>query len=110
MESLGPDSMFEDDKFYTPEIGGGSAPEGYDDAYFEMQEQDAKDEPQLSDEERLWMPQVYEGGRPEENRVLGDEDWEWWATYGDKPTAWRVQIVSVITNSTKVPIAIRSSP
>jgi hypothetical protein len=104
MESLGPDSMFEDDKLFSPESGGGFSPQGYADDYFEMQELAASQDvtPELSKEEKLWFPQVYDGGHPADSRVNGDEDWELWAEYDDKPTSWRVQIVSVITNSPKV--------
>lgn len=104
MESLGSESMFEDDKLFTPESDGGFSPQGYDDTYFEMQELAAAQDvvPELSKEEKLWFPQVYEGGNPSDSRVDGDQDWEQWAVYDDKPATWRVQIVSVITNSTKV--------
>jgi hypothetical protein len=108
MDSLGPESMFEDDKgFPFTSEGGGAAIGGYDDVYFDKQDEDAAKDAllaaPLSDEEKSWYPQVYEGGVEDiSSRIQGDEHWEWWAGYNDKPTEWRVQIVSVITNSTKV--------
>ena len=56
---------------------------------------------ELTEKEKVWMPVIYEGGK--QARPVADEEskasLDWWLSVDD-PTEWRVQIVSVVTNST----------
>lgn len=78
--------------------------------YFNRDEEDDLEE-SFSDEEKLWHPTIYSGGNPERlhDTPLDDDvlsNLEWWSNDHDKPASWRVQIVSVVTNSTKNSSAI----
>ena len=95
MESLGSESMFEDDEMFDSE---------------ENDDQPAPHDVQVveeTEEDKAWLPQIYQGGDADEARITpnklnaseSNDHWEWWAHYDDRPANFRVQIVSVITNS-----------
>lgn len=95
MESLGPDSLFDEESSYKSlvleEVNTNIENEIHD----------------LSPEENIWHPNIYEGGRPlhkmTEELKASDPDLE--ETYNyinyhhEKPTTFRLQIVAAITNS-----------
>jgi hypothetical protein len=54
-----------------------------------------------SENEKVWLPRVYEGGDPYLNNSLKerDPDLKAYLDAHDDPSPWRVQIVAVVTNS-----------
>jgi len=84
-----------------------------DDEMFDSEEDDDQPAPhdihvvEETDEDKVWLPQVYEGGDADEARLTpekinathSNDHWEWWAHYDDRQANFRVQIVSVVTNS-----------
>lgn len=114
MESLGPDSMFEDDMEMDLSGTGVSSP-FYDsdaakvEAAVAKRKLEAKMNPnepseldliERSEETKAWVPMIYEGGKPKKRAVLSD-DAERFLTSHDDPAEWRLQIVSVVTSSDK---------
>jgi hypothetical protein len=90
MESLGPESMFSDEYAeFSAELNAQAAP------VVEEREE------VLTKEQKAWLPLVYEGGKqarhemdPQSTAAL-----DWWLTNHDGPATWRVQVISVVTNS-----------
>ena len=95
MESLGPDSMFDEESSYKSKV---------------MEEVNSNIESKvynLSAEEAIWHPNIYQGGQPvhkitEELKAIDpdlEEKYNYINYQDEKPTAFRLQIVSAITNS-----------
>lgn len=82
MESLGPETIFDEEAGSEPELPP-------------VDPEEEEEEP--SPEEVAWYPQIYEGG-PEPDRT-GDEKYSSWAPEVEDPAWWRVQVVSVVSNS-----------
>lgn len=128
MESLGPDTLFEDEGLMGSEEGemirgkeiSDLSPEELESLKAEIQiELDLPDPPStLTSLEKGWYPKTYTGGKPEREPALpvgpGDnklysksiglakKDSQPKETYMksiDDPAQWRLQIVSVVTNS-----------
>jgi hypothetical protein len=87
MDSLGADSMFDEDEAYLRQDVEAST------------EQLSKVFIEPSSEDKLWQSHVYEGGRASDAREEGGDAWQWWMKYDDEPANWRVQLVSAVTNS-----------
>lgn len=95
MESLGPDSMFDEESSYKSKT-------------MEIVNTNIENKVyNLSKEESIWHPNIYQGGQPmhkitDELKAM-DPDLEERYNYinyqDEKPTAFRLQIVSTITNS-----------
>ena len=62
-----------------------------------------EEEEELADEERAWLPNVYEGGKPARTTLAPEIEAKlsWWQTEADQQASWRVQVISVVTNSSK---------
>lgn len=91
----------EDDEVNPPDANGeiwyGNEEEGYYKAPASGDNTDA-----THPKAKPWLPVVYDGGRPwrsQPAQVKHDEEMERWLTISDQPASWRVQIVSVVTNS-----------
>ena len=90
MESLGPESMFSDDYAeYTAELAAQAVP------VVEEREE------VLTKEQQAWLPLVYEGGKQVRHEMDAQSAaaLNWWVTNHDGPATWRVQVISVVTNS-----------
>ena len=55
----------------------------------------------LTPEEKGWYPNVYRGGEPDMSHVEEFAEAEEYLTAHDKPSSWRVKVISVVTNSSK---------
>jgi len=95
MESLGPETMFEEDLFFGE---GDNEPE---DEAVEEEREEEEEEKELLPEEKIWYPVLYEGGDPNRSGYEYDTNGKVsdWINIHDRPTPWRLQIVSVVTNS-----------
>ena len=95
MESLGPDSMFDEESSYKSKS-------------MEVVKTNIENKVyNLSNEESIWHPNIYEGGQPvhkitEELKAMNPEleqKYNYINYQDEKPTSFRLQIVSTITNS-----------
>jgi hypothetical protein len=96
MESLGPDSMFADD--YADSLAS--------DEYLQSEPIPIIPLVEVTDKMKQWLPLVYEGGKSERVKTKHEKEiaksLDWWLVdhEGAAPSDWRVQVISVVTNST----------
>ena len=86
MESLGPETIFDEE-------GGLDTDAPLPSESLEVEEEEIQPSP----EELAWYPNIYEGGA--EPDLRNEEKYSSWAPEHEDPAWWRVQIVSVVSNS-----------
>eukprot|EP01038_Epipyxis_sp_PR26KG_P004683 gene4683-6578_t len=101
MESLGSESMFDDDVLFENTENPGDVVEED-----EALERDPRLDFNRTSEEKAWVPNIYEGGNPEETVTYADErasiadyDIKLDGYTHDDPAVIRAQIVAVVTDS-----------
>lgn len=90
MESLGPDTIFDEEGLFD-------GIESSQDVEEELEEE--PEEQEVSPELLSWHPSYYEGGEELSRDAQNQEKHFSWQLGHEDPAVWRVQIVSVVTNS-----------
>lgn len=108
MESLGPETLFEEDippersqQFY--DAAEKRQAQMYDMNVLVFMFTDRREEEVIANytsEEKVWFPTLYEGGEFEQDYEV-DESILPWINHHNKPATWRLQIVSAITGTSQ---------